>query len=58
MDQQLKAILSLTSNKPYRIFDAAATGDALARKIFQALPDDAGEKFFTSTNDWYVPSIG
>jgi hypothetical protein len=31
--------MSITSNKPFRIFDAAATGDALAKELFKALPE-------------------
>jgi hypothetical protein len=58
VDHQVKEVMSITSNKPYRIFDAAATGDALAREIFKGLPDsEGGEKLFTTTNDWYFPSI-
>ncbi len=58
VEQQVKDVMSLTSHKPYLIFDAAATGDALAREIFKALPEDEDEdeheKLFTTTNDWYV----
>jgi hypothetical protein len=50
LEQQVKEVMSITSDKPFRILDAAATGDGLARELFKNLSD--GEKLFATTNDW------
>ncbi|ERF72293.1 hypothetical protein EPUS_02180 [Endocarpon pusillum Z07020] len=55
LDHQVKEVVSITSNKPYKIFDAAAAGHPLAMEIFKQLPDsdgEGGEKLFATTNDW------
>lgn len=49
--------MSITSKKPYKIFDAAAAGHPLAVEVFKQLPDsdgEGGEKLFATTNDWCV----
>ncbi|KAF7506630.1 hypothetical protein GJ744_011562 [Endocarpon pusillum] len=55
LDHQAKEVMSITSNKPYKIFDAAAAGHPLAMEVFKQLPDsdgEGGEKLFATTNDW------
>ena len=55
IEHQVKEVMSITSGKPFRIFDAAATGDALAKELFKVV--QGGEKLFTTTNDWSVPKF-
>ena len=50
---QVKEVMSITSRRPFRIFDAAATGDDLARELFQLLPDDT-DKYFATTGQQCV----
>ncbi len=53
--------MSITSNKPYKIFDAAAAGHPLAMELFKQLSDsdsEGGEKLFATTNDWCVSQPG
>lgn len=48
--EQVKEILSITKGNLHRVFDAAATGDELARELFKDLKEP---KLFSSTNTWY-----
>ncbi|KAK2758618.1 hypothetical protein FQN54_003308 [Arachnomyces sp. PD_36] len=49
VSEQIKEILAITKGNVHRVFDAAATGDELAKELFKALKEP---KFFSSTNTW------
>ena len=47
---QIAEILHFTEGKATRIFDAVATNQDFAKKVFKEV--DAEPKYFSSTNDW------
>lgn len=51
ISEQIKEIVSITKGEVHRVFDAAATGDELAKGLFKDLKEP---KLFSSTNTWYV----
>ncbi len=53
-DAQLETLKTSTGGSLTRIFDAAATNQAFARRVFEELKGDDGqtERYFTTTNDW------
>lgn len=50
-DELVSSLISITSSKLNRIFDAVATNDDLVKAVYQQV---RGEKYFSSTNDWDV----
>lgn len=48
-EHQVEEVMSITSRKPFRIFDAAATGDELATELFKLLPGDTNKYFATTS---------
>lgn len=52
LEHQVKEVMSITSNKPFRILDAAATGDALAKEVFKRLSE--GQKLLATTGNLCV----
>jgi hypothetical protein len=48
--EQIQEIHAITKGKVHRVFDAAATGDELARALFKDLKEEP--KLFSSTNTW------
>jgi len=50
LEDQLKDLMTATGSKFHRIFDAAASGDSLAKLAFKELTTDT--KYFSTTNDW------
>jgi NADPH:quinone reductase-like Zn-dependent oxidoreductase len=52
-EEQITELLSLTGGKPTRIFDAVAVNEGFAKAVFKKVD---GEKYFSTTNDWYVYS--
>ncbi|KAK7902890.1 hypothetical protein LTR67_002536 [Exophiala xenobiotica] len=51
LDQQVKAVLDITSGKVSKIFDAAAADNPLlAKELFKATNE--ADRYFATTNDW------
>ncbi|KAK6362260.1 hypothetical protein TWF730_005956 [Orbilia blumenaviensis] len=49
---QIAKIKAVTQGKLRRIIDATSFNAEFAKKVLEEVKDDAGEKYFTSVNDW------
>lgn len=50
-EEQITELLSITGGKQLRIFDAVAANEGFVKALFKQVD---GEKYFSTTNDWYV----
>lgn len=51
IEDQAKEVMAITSNEPFRIFDAVTTGVTLAQEIYKLMPE-GGDRYFSTTDDW------